>query len=119
METTTARPQDVQLELKQILLGEFLAPGEDPSLLDANTRLVSGQVLDPIAVLKLVGILERRFGIEFAAHDIDPLDFDSFGQIADAVTRKSATRTTQPVRTAPEASPVGCWPIGRLAQLFG
>jgi acyl carrier protein len=115
----TARAEDVQVELKQILLSEFFEPGDDPRRLGADTPLVTGSVLHHIAVLKLVGILEQRFGIEFTARDLDPMDFDTFGQIADAVVRKCASRTAPAPQVAPEASAVPWWQIGRLAQLFG
>ena len=117
MNPTTARTQDVQLELRQILVDEFLAPGEDHDLLGADTRLVTDRVLGHVELLQLIGILERRYGIEFAARDLDPAEFDRVSQIADAVIRKSTSRPAPAVQTAPEAE--GWWPIGRLAQLFG
>ena len=117
MDTTTARAQDVQLELRQILVEQFLSPGTDHDLLGAETRLVTDRVLGHVELLELVQILERRYGIEFTARDLDPVDFDRVSQIADAVIRKSTARPAPAAQTAPEAE--GWWPIGRLAQLFG
>jgi hypothetical protein len=119
MDTTPARIEDVQLELRQILVDEFLAPGEGHDRLGADTRLVTDRVLGHVELLALVGILERRYGIEFSARDLDPVDFDRFSQIAETVVRKSACRPAPAVHTAPEPSPVPWWAIGRLAQRFG
>ena len=50
------------------ILDQFL-PGEDPSVLNDDTRLITGGILDSIATIKLLGFLEERFGVEIAAHE--------------------------------------------------
>lgn len=79
---------DVCKAVKDLILTEFL-PGEDPEQLTQSTPLITGGVVDSIAVLKLVSILEEQYGIEFAAHEVDAEHFDTIGQIAELIVAKS------------------------------
>jgi acyl carrier protein len=81
-------PEEIRKNLKELILTEFL-PGEDPSQLTDTTALITGGVVDSIAVLKLVSILEEQYGIEFAAHEVDAEHFDTIGQIAELVLAKA------------------------------
>jgi len=81
-------PEEIRKTLKELILSEFL-PGEDPSQLTDTTALISGGVIDSIAILKLVSILEEQYGIEFAAHEVDAEHFDTIGQIAELVLSKA------------------------------
>jgi acyl carrier protein len=81
-------PEEIRKTLKELILTEFL-PGEDPSQLTDATALITGGVIDSIAVLKLVSILEEQYGIEFAAHEVDAEHFDTIGQIAELVLSKA------------------------------
>ena len=57
-------------KVKAFVLEEFL-PGEDPDELTDSTELVSSNILDSLAILKLVSFLEEEFSIEIAAHEAD------------------------------------------------
>jgi acyl carrier protein len=72
---------DIQSIVKTYILNEFL-PGEDPSALTDAVQLISGGILDSIAVLKLVTYLEEKFEITIEAHETG---MDNFNSIADIV----------------------------------
>ena len=80
---------DIQKELKEFILKEFL-PGEDPSELTDTTPLITGGVLDSIATLKLVLFLEERFGVKLQAHETDPDYLDTVASIASLVRSKKS-----------------------------
>ena len=81
--------EDIQKELKEFILKEFL-PGEDPSELTDTTPLITGGVLDSIATLKLVLFLEERFGVKLQAHETDPDYLDTVASIASLVRSKKS-----------------------------
>ena len=59
---------DITQTVKSFILEQFL-PGEDPSALTPSTQLMASGILDSLATLELVAFLEKRFGIELAAHE--------------------------------------------------
>jgi acyl carrier protein len=63
-------------QVKDYIMDEFL-PGEDPSELTPATPLISGGILDSIATLKLVMVVEETFGVNFEPHEVDKENFDS------------------------------------------
>jgi acyl carrier protein len=73
--------------VKQFILDRFLS-GEDPSRLTSTTPLVSGGILDSLGLIELVSFLEKSFGVEFEAHEIDPAHFDTLAAIDALVQRK-------------------------------
>ena len=75
--------------VKQFILERYLA-GEDPSRLTNTTPLVSGGILDSLALLDLVAFIEKRFGCEFEAHEVDPAHFDTLAAIDALVQGKLA-----------------------------
>lgn len=77
----------IQAAVHGYLLREFLA-GEDPAELTPETPLISGGVLDSIGTLKLVGYLEKHFGIELEPHEADVDHLDSLTAITRLVGRK-------------------------------
>jgi acyl carrier protein len=77
-------PRDV---VRAFILEEFL-PNEDPAELEDTTPLLSGGILDSLAVLKLVGHLEERFGFELAPHEVDADTFDTIEGIVRLVREK-------------------------------
>lgn len=83
--------QDLKDTVKEFLLREFL-PGEHPDQLLESTPLFSGGVLDSLAMVKFVGFLEDRYGIDLKPYDITPDRFDTIPQIAGMVHRKLAQR---------------------------
>jgi acyl carrier protein len=84
-------PSDIQSIVKAYLLAEFLE-GEDPARLTETEALITGKLLDSIALLKLVSFLEDRFGIAIAPHEADADNLDDLGRIARFVTSKLAPR---------------------------
>jgi acyl carrier protein len=78
--------EEIQDGLKG-LLAEFL-PGEDLSELEETTPLITGGILDSIATLNLVGMIEKRFGIELEAHEADSEHLDTIGLITALVESK-------------------------------
>lgn len=74
-------------KVKAYVLAEFL-PGEDPNELTDSTELVSSNILDSLAILKLVSFLEEEFGIEIAAHEADEEHMNTLADIAELVQSK-------------------------------
>ena len=58
----------VESEIRRYILEEFL-PGEDPNNLTTTTLLISTQVLESLAILKLVAFLEGEFGVTIEAYE--------------------------------------------------
>ena len=81
MDTTIAE------KVKAFVLDEFLA-GEAPDALTDSTELVSSNILDSLAILKLVTFLEEQFGIEVAAHEADEEHMNTLADIANLVESK-------------------------------
>jgi len=75
--------------VKQFILDHFLA-GEDPDRLTPTTPLVSGGIVDSLGLLDLVSFLEKRFEVEFEAHEVDPTHFDTLAAIDALLQRKRA-----------------------------
>ena len=73
--------------LREFIMTEFL-PGEDPSKLTDTTPLISGGILDSLAILKLVAFLEETFGIEIKPYETGPEYLDTISDITNLVTSK-------------------------------
>lgn len=74
-------------QVKDFILRTFL-PGEDPSLLTESTPLIQGGILDSLATLELVSFLEKHFGIELEAHEMDPGHLGTLASISRLVESK-------------------------------
>ena len=81
--------QDIKQAVKAFILEEFL-PGENPEELTDDTPLITGGILDSIATLKLVLLLEERFGVAFEPHELDPEHLDTTAYIDQLVRSKMA-----------------------------
>ncbi len=66
---------------------EFLRDEPDIVLQD-DTPLITGGVLDSISTIKLVSFLEEQFKVEFAAHEVSADYLDSLSTIGDSVAAK-------------------------------
>lgn len=75
--------------IKNYILEEFL-PGEDPDLLTDATALITGGILDSLAILKLVAFLNERFAIEIEPHETAVEYMDTLPAIADLVHSKKS-----------------------------
>jgi acyl carrier protein len=60
--------ETIKATVKNFILNEFL-PGEDPAALTDITALVTTGILDSIALLKAVTVLENQFGITIEPHE--------------------------------------------------
>lgn len=80
-------PNEIRDPVREHILAEFL-PGEDPAALTDQTALITSGVLDSIATAKLVTYLEGRFGVRFAAHEVNQANLDTVDRIAVTVERK-------------------------------
>jgi acyl carrier protein len=81
--------QNVRTLLRRYLLSEVLS-GEEPDRLTDDTHLQTTGILDSTATLNLVNFLEREFGIEVAAHEVNVSNFDRVSDIVALVARKAA-----------------------------
>ena len=79
--------QETRNRIKEIILAEFL-PDEDSALLTDTTALMTGGVLDSIATLNLVSLLEDEFDISLAAHEVNVDNFNTLEAIAALVESK-------------------------------
>lgn len=55
-----------------------------------DTGLISGEVLDSLGILSLVGFLEDEFEVEIAPGDVTVENFENLARIAQLVERKRA-----------------------------
>ncbi len=78
---------EIQEAIKSYILEAFL-PGESPSALTDSTPLVTGGILDSLAILKLVVFLEERFGIRVEAHETMVDYLNTIADIAQLVRSK-------------------------------
>lgn len=78
---------NIKEELRQYILSEFLA-GEKPLNLQDDTPLRTSGILDSVATLRVVSLVEDRYGIEVEAHEASVENFDSIAAIAAFVESK-------------------------------
>ncbi len=76
--------------VRKYILDEFL-PGVPGSELADDTPLISGGILDSLATVKLVAVLEERFGIEILAHEASVTHLNT---VTDIVTLVRSKRTS-------------------------
>jgi acyl carrier protein len=79
--------EEIERLIHNFILREFL-PGEDPNELQAQTRLITGGILDSISTLKLVTFLEDHFGIRIEAYEAGVEHLDTIHHIALLVAGK-------------------------------
>lgn len=79
--------EETRNRIKEIILAEFL-PDEDPALLTDDTPLMTGGVLDSIATLNLVSLLEDEFDVSLEAHEVNVDNFNTLAAIAALVQSK-------------------------------
>ena len=74
--------------VKTYILEEFL-PGADPGELTESTPLITGGILDSIAILQLVAFLEEQYGIVVEPHEAGIDYLDTLSQVAELVRSKA------------------------------
>ena len=78
-------------EVRRYVIDTYL-PGEDPRALTASMELISSGILDSLATVELVTHLEKRYGIELEAHEVDSATLGTLDRIAALVESKLAQR---------------------------
>ena len=76
--------------VRAYILREFL-PGVPAAELTDTTPLISGGILDSLATVKLVAILEERYKIEIKAHEASITHFNTVADIATLISEKRKT----------------------------
>jgi len=82
-------PQDIKTTLRTFILNEYL-PGEDPAALTDDTPLMTTGILNSIAVVKMVTLLENQFGITIKPHESVVENLNTLSDIARLVMSKKA-----------------------------
>jgi len=78
---------EVRELVRAYILREFL-PGVPASELTDATPLISGGILDSLATVRLVAMLEERYKVEIEAHEASITHFNSVADIAGLVLGK-------------------------------
>jgi acyl carrier protein len=78
---------EIKSTVKDFMLKEFL-PGENPDDLENDTPLVSGGILDSIAILKLVTFLEDTYSVSVQPHEVSAENLESLNLIEELVQSK-------------------------------
>ena len=79
---------EIKQEIRQFL-SEILPDGKASSVRD-DTPLRTSGILDSMGLLRLVGLVEEKFGIEVSAYEAGIENFDRIDDIAAFVQRKRA-----------------------------
>lgn len=65
-------------------------PGARVDPADEATGLIAAGLIDSLAMLEIIGFLEREYGIGFQDPDVDPNDVSSVARILDLIERKAS-----------------------------
>lgn len=82
----------IESTVKNYILEQFL-PDANPEDLTAETKLISGGILDSLATVKLVVFLEQHFGIDIDAHEVNNDNLETIDLIANLVRGKQTGST--------------------------
>ncbi len=80
---------EVRDAVRSYILKEFL-PGVPASELTDSTPLISGGILDSLATVRLVAMLEERYKVEIEAHEASITHFNSVDDIASLIREKKS-----------------------------
>ncbi len=86
---STPAADEIKAIVKEYILTKFLL-GENPDMLEDDTPLITGGVLNSITTVDLISFLEEQFGVEFKAHEMSADYLDTLNVIAATVQSKSA-----------------------------
>jgi acyl carrier protein len=94
---TRTEDKQTQGDMTQLVLDyvrkEYLE-GDDPEPIDAETRLISGGIVDSFSMVSLKRFLERKFEITIPDADASPEAFDTVASIVALVDRFRAKSRT-------------------------
>ena len=79
--------EEIKANVKNFIVQEFMDAG-DANLLNNNTPLMTGGILDSISTAQLVAHLEEQFGVQFHAHEMSVDYLDTIDLIAETVQTK-------------------------------
>lgn len=77
----------IKLIIQEYILEHVLKNKQVETVSD-TTPLISGRLLDSISTIHLISFLEKKFNIEFAAHEVDKDNFENIAIIAEFVYKK-------------------------------
>jgi acyl carrier protein len=80
---------DISDRIRSYLLREVLA-GAPASQLEDETPLISGGILDSVAMIRLVVFLEDEFSISIDGKEVGISHFDTVDRITDFVSSKTS-----------------------------
>ena len=80
---------NIKEQVKAYILEEFVNEAESGQVTD-STPLLSSGIIDSISALQFVEFLEKTFGFEFQAHEVDQDNLDSLVRIEEFVKEKTA-----------------------------
>ncbi len=83
-----AAVENIRAVVKQFIMQEFL-PGVGAEELTEATPLISDGILDSLATVRLVAMLEERFSIEIQPHEVAIDHLDTLDSIAQFVLSKA------------------------------
>ena len=78
---------EIKAIVKEYIIEHFLQNKQIETITD-TTPLISRKLLDSISTIHLVGFLEKKFNIEFEAHEVDRDNFDTVTIIAEFINKK-------------------------------
>ena len=76
-------------EIIEFVNGEYVVDG---SLVDENTRLIYGGILDSFSMVSLKRFLEKKYSISIPDGDFTPETFDTVAAILQLVRRQLARK---------------------------
>lgn len=79
--------EEMRQTIREYILKEFL-PRENPEDLTDSLSLVTGGILDSLAILNLVGFLEQQYRIRIEAHEVNVDNFNTIAAMANFVHSK-------------------------------
>jgi len=71
-------------------LATIARPGHPPEEIAEHEGLVRSGLLDSLAVLEIVGYLEREYGVDFSRRGINPAELGSIGRLLDLIERHAS-----------------------------
>lgn len=79
---------EIRSAVEEFLRRECLS-GEDPTALTPSTPLITGGILDSIGAIRLVSLLEDRFGVRFGHGEVVVQNLDTIDRIVETVRLKT------------------------------
>lgn len=80
---------DLKNELKEFIIGNYMAGIKNASLSDTDSFLDNG-IIDSIGVIELIHFIQDKYGIKIDVPDIVPENFDTLSNLCRYISRKSS-----------------------------